>query len=137
MLIEFFIENMNKYDIKNALVKLTVKLAKVVLLHHYWPFMFNLIIVYNIRLYIWIVWIMDWSLYFSAHYCMLYIKYKTLCWFPTDNEYLHKRKDGNVYLHNVETMASSLYLSNSTFVRLHTVFSFHFQYVLIKHALMY
>lgn len=39
--------------------------------------------------------------------------------FITDNEYLHKSKDGNVYLHNVETMTSSLYLSNSTFVRCH------------------
>uniref|UniRef100_A0AAR2J2N7 Uncharacterized protein n=1 Tax=Pygocentrus nattereri TaxID=42514 RepID=A0AAR2J2N7_PYGNA len=44
------------------------------------------------------------------------IRYQTysLRWI-SDNEYLHKSKDGNVYLHNVETMASSLYLSNSTF----------------------
>ncbi|XP_026866021.2 dipeptidyl peptidase 4 [Electrophorus electricus] len=33
----------------------------------------------------------------------------------SDNEYLHKSKDGSIYLHNVETMESSLYLSNSTF----------------------
>lgn len=34
-----------------------------------------------------------------------------------DREYLHKEPDGNVFLHNVETKAESLYLSNSTFVR--------------------
>ncbi|KAF7709621.1 dipeptidyl peptidase 4 [Silurus meridionalis] len=46
------------------------------------------------------------------------IRYQTysLRWF-SDTEYLHKTKDGNVYLHNVETMASSLYLSNSTFAQ--------------------
>ncbi|XP_066542738.1 dipeptidyl peptidase 4 [Hoplias malabaricus] len=33
----------------------------------------------------------------------------------SDKEYLHKSRDGNVYLHNVETATSSLYLSNSTF----------------------
>ncbi|XP_062861885.1 dipeptidyl peptidase 4 [Trichomycterus rosablanca] len=44
------------------------------------------------------------------------IRYQTynLRWI-SDTEYLHKTKDGNVYVHNVETMTSSLYLSNSTF----------------------
>ncbi|KAK3543578.1 hypothetical protein QTP70_023909 [Hemibagrus guttatus] len=46
------------------------------------------------------------------------IRYQTysLRWI-SDNEYLHKTKDGNLYLHNVETMTSSLYLSNSTFAQ--------------------
>uniref|UniRef100_W5KRR4 Fibroblast activation protein, alpha n=1 Tax=Astyanax mexicanus TaxID=7994 RepID=W5KRR4_ASTMX len=46
------------------------------------------------------------------------IRYQTynLRWI-SDNEYLHKSKDGNVYLHNVETMTNSLYLSNSTFAQ--------------------
>ncbi|KAM9486424.1 dipeptidyl peptidase 4 [Clarias gariepinus] len=46
------------------------------------------------------------------------IRYQTynLRWI-SDNEYLHKSKEGNVYLHNVETMANSLYLSNSTFAQ--------------------
>lgn len=34
-----------------------------------------------------------------------------------DREYLHKVRDGNVFLHNAETREESLYLSNSTFVR--------------------
>lgn len=34
-----------------------------------------------------------------------------------DREYLHKVRDGNVFLHNAETGEESLYLSNSTFVR--------------------
>ncbi|XP_061548430.1 dipeptidyl peptidase 4 [Phycodurus eques] len=33
----------------------------------------------------------------------------------SDNEYLHKTRDGSVFLHNVETNKESLYLSNSTF----------------------
>ncbi|XP_057707431.1 dipeptidyl peptidase 4 [Corythoichthys intestinalis] len=33
----------------------------------------------------------------------------------SDNEYLHKTRDGSVFLHNVETSEESLYLSNSTF----------------------
>lgn len=33
----------------------------------------------------------------------------------SDKEYLHKTRDGNVYLHNAETREKSLYLSNSTF----------------------
>uniref|UniRef100_A0AAQ4Q1Q9 Fibroblast activation protein, alpha n=1 Tax=Gasterosteus aculeatus aculeatus TaxID=481459 RepID=A0AAQ4Q1Q9_GASAC len=34
----------------------------------------------------------------------------------SDKEYLHKTRDGNVFLHNAETNDASLYLSNSTFV---------------------
>ncbi|XP_077473310.1 dipeptidyl peptidase 4 [Stigmatopora argus] len=33
----------------------------------------------------------------------------------SDNEYLHKTRDGSVFVHNVETSEKSLYLSNSTF----------------------
>uniref|UniRef100_A0A673CUL1 Dipeptidyl peptidase 4-like n=1 Tax=Sphaeramia orbicularis TaxID=375764 RepID=A0A673CUL1_9TELE len=33
----------------------------------------------------------------------------------SDKEYLHKTRDGSVYLHNAETGKKSLYLSNSTF----------------------
>uniref|UniRef100_A0A3Q3LE53 Fibroblast activation protein, alpha n=1 Tax=Labrus bergylta TaxID=56723 RepID=A0A3Q3LE53_9LABR len=33
----------------------------------------------------------------------------------SDKEYLHKTRDGNVFLHNAETKEESLYLSNSTF----------------------
>lgn len=33
-----------------------------------------------------------------------------------DKEYLHKERDGNIFLHNAETKEESLYLSNSTFV---------------------
>ncbi|KAM9851207.1 dipeptidyl peptidase 4 [Aulostomus maculatus] len=34
-----------------------------------------------------------------------------------DKEYLHKTRDGNIFLHNVEANEESLYLSNSTFAR--------------------
>ncbi|KAM9342861.1 dipeptidyl peptidase 4 [Pholidichthys leucotaenia] len=33
----------------------------------------------------------------------------------SDKEYLHKTKDGNIFLHNAETKEESLFLSNSTF----------------------
>lgn len=33
----------------------------------------------------------------------------------SDKEYLHKARDGNVFLHNAETQEESLYLSNATF----------------------
>nr|XP_057937865.1 dipeptidyl peptidase 4 isoform X2 [Doryrhamphus excisus] len=33
----------------------------------------------------------------------------------SDQEYLHKTRDGSIFLHNVETQQESLYLSNSTF----------------------
>ncbi|KAM4731901.1 dipeptidyl peptidase 4 isoform 1-T2 [Anableps anableps] len=33
----------------------------------------------------------------------------------SDKEYVHKERDGNVFLHNAETKDKSLYLSNSTF----------------------
>ncbi|XP_028991541.1 prolyl endopeptidase FAP isoform X2 [Betta splendens] len=35
----------------------------------------------------------------------------------SDKEYLHKTKDGDVFLHNAETKEESLYLSNSTFAQ--------------------
>ncbi|XP_041662359.1 dipeptidyl peptidase 4 [Cheilinus undulatus] len=35
----------------------------------------------------------------------------------SDKEYLHKTRDGNVFLHNAETQEESLYLSNSTFTQ--------------------
>ncbi|XP_072253206.1 dipeptidyl peptidase 4 [Leuresthes tenuis] len=35
----------------------------------------------------------------------------------SDKEYLHKTRDGNVFLHNAETLEKSLYLSNSTFAK--------------------
>uniref|UniRef100_A0A3Q0SVF4 Fibroblast activation protein, alpha n=1 Tax=Amphilophus citrinellus TaxID=61819 RepID=A0A3Q0SVF4_AMPCI len=35
----------------------------------------------------------------------------------SDKEYLHKARDGNLFLHNAETMEESLYLSNSTFAQ--------------------
>uniref|UniRef100_A0A7N6AKR2 Uncharacterized protein n=1 Tax=Anabas testudineus TaxID=64144 RepID=A0A7N6AKR2_ANATE len=35
----------------------------------------------------------------------------------TDKEFLHKTRDGNVFLHNVETKEETLYLSNSTFAQ--------------------
>ncbi|TKS67263.1 Prolyl endopeptidase FAP [Collichthys lucidus] len=35
----------------------------------------------------------------------------------SDKEYLHKDRDGNVFLHNAETREESLYLSNSTFAQ--------------------
>ncbi|XP_052005003.1 dipeptidyl peptidase 4-like [Xyrauchen texanus] len=46
------------------------------------------------------------------------IRYKTynLRWI-SDNEYLHKTSEGHVYLHNAETTASSVYLSNTTFTQ--------------------
>lgn len=46
------------------------------------------------------------------------IRYQTynLLWL-SDNEYLHKTKDGSVYLHNVEAVSTSLYLSNLTFAK--------------------
>lgn len=40
----------------------------------------------------------------------------SLCVMSADTEYLHKDKDGNVFLHNAETEQESLYLSNATFV---------------------
>lgn len=39
-----------------------------------------------------------------------------LSFMSADKEFLHKTRDGNVFLHNVETKEESLYLSNSTFV---------------------
>ncbi|XP_034430653.1 dipeptidyl peptidase 4 [Hippoglossus hippoglossus] len=33
----------------------------------------------------------------------------------SDKEYLHKGRDGNIFLHNAETKEESIYLSNSTF----------------------
>lgn len=41
-----------------------------------------------------------------------------------DNEYLHKERDGNVFLHNAATTEESLYLSNSTFVISTFIFRF-------------
>ncbi|XP_074515495.1 dipeptidyl peptidase 4 isoform X1 [Sebastes fasciatus] len=35
----------------------------------------------------------------------------------SDKEYLHKARDGNIFLYNAETNAESLYLSNSTFAQ--------------------
>ncbi|KAM4559378.1 dipeptidyl peptidase 4 [Odontesthes bonariensis] len=35
----------------------------------------------------------------------------------SDKEYLHKTRDGNVFLHDAETSEKSLYLSNSTFAK--------------------
>ncbi|XP_033990356.1 dipeptidyl peptidase 4 [Trematomus bernacchii] len=35
----------------------------------------------------------------------------------SDKEYLHKTRDGNIFLHNAETNTESLYLSNSTFTQ--------------------
>ncbi|XP_047227582.1 dipeptidyl peptidase 4 isoform X1 [Girardinichthys multiradiatus] len=35
----------------------------------------------------------------------------------SDKEYVHKERDGNVYLYNAETMDKTLYLSNSTFAK--------------------
>ncbi|KAM9804948.1 dipeptidyl peptidase 4 [Neosynchiropus ocellatus] len=35
----------------------------------------------------------------------------------SDKEYLHKAKDGNIILHNVETNQESVYLSNSSFAK--------------------
>ncbi|XP_059199018.1 dipeptidyl peptidase 4 [Centropristis striata] len=35
----------------------------------------------------------------------------------SDKEYLHKTRDGNIFLHNAETNEESLYLSNSTFAQ--------------------
>lgn len=35
----------------------------------------------------------------------------------SDKEYLHKARDGNVFLHNAETKEESLYLNNSTFAQ--------------------
>lgn len=51
----------------------------------------------------------------------LHLRYKLLgslsiILVPADKEYLHKARDGNVFLHNAETEEESLYLSNSTFV---------------------
>uniref|UniRef100_A0A8B9RD19 Dipeptidyl peptidase 4 n=1 Tax=Astyanax mexicanus TaxID=7994 RepID=A0A8B9RD19_ASTMX len=51
------------------------------------------------------------------HYYRTGFAIKNIRYSLTDNEYLHKSKDGNVYLHNVETMTNSLYLSNSTFAQ--------------------
>uniref|UniRef100_A0AAY4BWH9 Dipeptidyl-peptidase IV n=1 Tax=Denticeps clupeoides TaxID=299321 RepID=A0AAY4BWH9_9TELE len=46
------------------------------------------------------------------------IRYKKYgVYWISDSEYLHKAKDGNVFLHNVETRELSLFLSNTTFVR--------------------
>lgn len=39
-----------------------------------------------------------------------------------DKEYLHKDASGNLMLHNAETREESLYLSNSTFVRIHILY---------------
>lgn len=39
-----------------------------------------------------------------------------LSFLSADKEYLHKDRDGNVFLYNAETREESLYLSNSTFV---------------------
>ena len=36
---------------------------------------------------------------------------------PVDHEYLHKTRQGNVILYNVETQETSQFLSNKTFVR--------------------
>lgn len=60
---------------------------------------------------------------------------KRLCEFPpgflklaissflcADKEYLHKDASGNLMLHNAETREESLYLSNSTFVRIHILY---------------
>ena len=46
------------------------------------------------------------SMLFTTHTSLL----------SADKEYLHKERDGNVFLHNAETNEKSLYLSNSTFV---------------------
>uniref|UniRef100_A0A3P8VVB8 Fibroblast activation protein, alpha n=1 Tax=Cynoglossus semilaevis TaxID=244447 RepID=A0A3P8VVB8_CYNSE len=35
----------------------------------------------------------------------------------SDKEFLHKTRDGNIFLHNAETQEESLYLSNSTFAQ--------------------
>ncbi|CAG5865552.1 unnamed protein product [Menidia menidia] len=35
----------------------------------------------------------------------------------SDKEYLHKTRDGNVFLHNADTLETSLYLPNSTFAK--------------------
>uniref|UniRef100_A0AAY4BV84 Uncharacterized protein n=1 Tax=Denticeps clupeoides TaxID=299321 RepID=A0AAY4BV84_9TELE len=44
------------------------------------------------------------------------IRYKKYgVYWISDSEYLHKAKDGNVFLHNVETRELSLFLSNTTF----------------------
>lgn len=44
-------------------------------------------------------------------------------YFPSaDKEFLHKTRDGNIFLHNAETQEESLYLSNSTFVILFFIF---------------
>ncbi|XP_017279899.1 dipeptidyl peptidase 4 [Kryptolebias marmoratus] len=43
-------------------------------------------------------------------------RYYNLYWI-SDKEYLHLTKEGNVFRHNAETKEKSLYLSNSTFVK--------------------
>lgn len=48
--------------------------------------------------------------------CVQITCFCSLFFTSADKEYLHKTKDGNVFLHNVETKEESLYLSNSTFV---------------------
>ncbi|XP_068613063.1 dipeptidyl peptidase 4-like [Brachionichthys hirsutus] len=50
----------------------------------------------------------------------------------SDNEYLHKTRDGNVFLHNVQTKEESLYLSNSTFAQVnstHYLLSGDYKYI--------
>lgn len=85
----------------------------------------------------WLYWVMDYSQHNGSHFAVsdIIATILHLCCSPTDNEYLHKSKDGNVFLHNLETMASSLYLSNSTFVSclymIHIIFSFHRMYYLL------
>ncbi|XP_041927352.1 dipeptidyl peptidase 4 [Alosa sapidissima] len=44
------------------------------------------------------------------------IRYKKYgVYWVSDNEYLHKSKEGNIYIHNVETKEVSPFLSNTTF----------------------
>uniref|UniRef100_A0A3B4Z0D3 Dipeptidyl peptidase 4-like n=1 Tax=Stegastes partitus TaxID=144197 RepID=A0A3B4Z0D3_9TELE len=50
----------------------------------------------------------------------------------SDKEYLHKTRDGNVFLHNAETKEESIYLSNSTFDQVdanHYLLSGDYKYV--------
>lgn len=51
-------------------------------------------------------------------------------YFPSaDKEFLHKTRDGNIFLHNAETQEESLYLSNSTFVIWFFFFVTHTLYI--------
>lgn len=56
-------------------------------------------------------------------HCIAYIKPKiqppvdiVMLHFHSDNEYLHKSKEGHIFIHHVETKDVSPFLTNKTFV---------------------